>query len=434
MSRNSLKSVDERYRYWRRRIFAIAWVTYASFYLTRANMSVAIPGIMGELGFSKTAVGAVGSALLATYAVGQVVNGQLGDRFGARKLVTTGIVVSALANIAFGFSSTFWVMMALWAVNGYFQSMGWSPNIKTLANWFPLKQRGLVTGLYGSCYQVGNAVSWLLAGYVAAWYGWRYVFWVPAMMFGVFAVIYYAGIRGSPESVGLPSKSDEKPLAEERPGLRFTLKSTFENPRICIVGIALLFLNVVRYGFFVWVPTFLFEVQKVTISTATLKALMMPLAGSLGAALTGWATQKYFGSRRAPLVAVMLSFLGMAVWFFPRIPVGNWVLSLICLAIVGFFTYGPHVMMVTTMPMDLGAREGAVSSTTGFIDGFGYIGAALTGFGSGLLIDFYGWHAAFYLWEIAAIVAAVLMATLWKYKTFQRQITTNVSVCVKSAC
>jgi len=65
--------------------------------------------------------------------------------------------------------------------------------------------------------------------------------------------------------------------------------------------------------------------------------------------------------------------------------------------------------------VDLGTKEIA-SSPAGFIDCFGYIGAALTGIGSGLLIDKYSWNAAFYFWIAGAFIAAILMALLWNYE------------------
>jgi len=426
---------QETFKHWQLRIFVVAWITYALFYLTRANMSIAIPGIMEEYGYSKTMLGTVGSALFATYAIGQFTNGQLGDKFGARKLVTIGIMVSALANIAFGFSTTILMMIVLWAINGYFQATGWPLNIKTLANWLSLKERGKITGLYGSCYQVGNVLSWLLAGYLAETYGWRFVFWIPAIIFGFSSVLYYFGIRNSPESIGLPSieehkkpsslselkkektlrRSENKPLDEEHLGFGFTLRRTFANPRMWVVGIAFMFLDVVRYGFFVWAPTFLFEVQGAEISIAAYKIMVIPIAGSLGAISAGWATQKYFGSRRAPPVVVMLACLGTLAWLYPRIPVDNWVLGLVCLAAVGYFTYGPHVIIVAAIPMDFGTRKGA-SSAAGFIDGLGYVGATLTAIVSGWLIDNYSWDAAFNFWIASAFIAAGLMAILWRYK------------------
>ncbi len=83
--------------------------------------------------------------------------------------------------------------------------------------------------------------------------------------------------------------------------------------------------------------------------------------------------------------------------------------------VVGFMTYGPHVLIVTAMPMDFGTRK-AAASVTGFIDGMGYIGAALTGITSGWLIDNMGWDYAFYFWVGGSIFAGILMLVLWNHK------------------
>jgi sugar phosphate permease len=84
---------------WQVRTFITIWFTYGSFYLCRANMSFAIPGIAAEFGFSKTLLGLLGTSLFIMYSLGQFVNGQLGDKFGARKLVFTGMIVSAVLTL-----------------------------------------------------------------------------------------------------------------------------------------------------------------------------------------------------------------------------------------------------------------------------------------------------------------------------------------------
>ena len=117
--------------YWKKRVFSTLWITYGSFYLCRANMSIALPDIMKEFGYSKTDVGMIGSALFVTYAIGQFINGQLGDKFGARRFIALGIIVSAILNIAFGFTTALPVMIIIWGANGYFQSMGWPSSVKT---------------------------------------------------------------------------------------------------------------------------------------------------------------------------------------------------------------------------------------------------------------------------------------------------------------
>jgi len=124
------------------------------------------------------------------------------------------------------------------------------------------------------------------------------------------------------------------------------------------------------------------------ISTVPYKKILY-LAGSVGAIFAGWMSDKVFQSRRAPIAAIMLFLLGMSAWLFPQIPVEMWMLSLLCLMAIGFMTYGPHILIVASAPMDYGTRK-AASSATGFIDGVGYIGAALTGILSGWLTDVWG--------------------------------------------
>lgn len=414
-------NTEQAFKHWRKRVFLTTWITYSTFYLCRVNMSIAVPGIMDEFGYSKTAMGGVMTALLIAYAAGQFINGQLGDKFGARRLITLGILVSALLNIAFGFSPGITVMIAIWALNGYFQSMGWAPSVKTIANWFPPYIRGKMGGLLGSSYQIGNAYSWALAGFVTGLLGWRWAFWVPAIIFIISGIHWYIRSRNAPEEVGLPTIENETNKVEPQVGedhhlgFGYTLKLVATSRSIWVLALGLFFLNIVRYGFMSWAPTYMFEVQKATISTAAYKAIALPIAGSLGALCAGWLTDKFFQSRRAPVATVMLLLLSVFAWLYPQVPAQSWLLSLLCLLAIGFMTYGPHVLIVGIMPMDLGTRK-ASSSVAGFIDGFGYIGAGLTGVFSGWLIDNYSWDAAFYLWVISAAIAAVLMVILWKYK------------------
>ena len=176
------------------RMFVSAWLVYATYYLGRANFSIAIPLIMDDLGLKKTDLGLVASALFFTYAIGQFINGQLGDLYGARKLVTLGMIGSLLANLFFGFTGGVFQMVIVWGINGYFQSMGFSPNVKLIGDWFSKEERGTIMGLYGSCYQVGNAVSWVLSGIIAKNFGWRYVFWIPSVVFVFSSILYYLAV------------------------------------------------------------------------------------------------------------------------------------------------------------------------------------------------------------------------------------------------
>ena len=405
---------DERtkkLRQWKKRIIIIAWITYASFYLIRVNFSIAIPGIIEEFGMSKTEIGMVLTALFFAYAFGQFVNGQLGDKFGARRLVFIGLLASSIINIIFGFTSGFLAgMILLWALNGYFQSMGWSPIVKTISCWFPRKTRGRASGILGSSYIFGSAASWALAGFIVGALGWRWAFFLPAMITIIIAFYWFLRIRENCEEEGF--EPTEKDVIKHQ-GIIHSLDLILRNKGIWLASFALFGLNIVRYGFLDWAPTYFFEVQKASISLAAYKALVFPLAGVIGAIFAGWVSDKLFKSQRAPMAVIMLLGLAFFGFVFVNIPQDAWVLSLIVLAIIGFLTFGPHMLIVTAIPMDLGTKERAASAT-GFIDGWGYIGAALTGVGTGFLLDNFTWNHAFYFWLSGAVIAAVLMAMLWK--------------------
>ncbi|MFQ5801223.1 MAG: hypothetical protein ACE5HH_05855, partial [Candidatus Hydrothermarchaeales archaeon] len=53
------------------------------------------------------------------------------------------------------------IMIVIWAFNGFFQSMGWAPSVKTLANWFHPDERGRISGVFGTTYQIQYFVNWL---------------------------------------------------------------------------------------------------------------------------------------------------------------------------------------------------------------------------------------------------------------------------------
>jgi sugar phosphate permease len=417
------------YRRWRARVFGAVWLGYGAYYLCRVNISVAIPGIMAEFGLSKTAMGAITTSLFVAYAAGQLINGQLADRFGGRRLLMAGALGSAALCFAFGFAGAAAVMTALWLVNGYFQAMGWTSTVKTMANWFAPRSRGRMSGWLGTSYQVGNAYAWLLAGYLVATAGWRWAFWAPAAILAAVGVLVYAVLRDAPEQVGLPCiECEGRPPAAAQDnapapaylGLGFTLRQSVANPLIWLLGIAFMSFQLVRYGLMVWAPTYLFDTQGGNIRAVTLQVIALPLAGSLGSVLSGWMTDRFFQSRRAPVVVVQLVLLAAFTFVFPHLPRGHMWLSVGFLMLIGATTYGPDVLMAGTLAMDVGTRK-AAGSAAGLIDSLGYVGASVTAVMSGWLADHVGWSWAFVLWAGGALLAAGLMAPLWNYRPPRRE-------------
>ncbi len=421
-------------RKWRVRVFIAAWTMYATYYLCKVNFSIAVPALKKFLGGgvateeSEMMVGTIMTALFLAYALGQVVNGLLGDRFGPRKVGTIGMLVSATMNLLFGLVGSYPAFLAIWAVNGFFQATGAPSRIKVLSNWFPPKERGKMMGFLGTDYVVGNAVCWLLAGWLLQNYGWRYVFIVPAFIFFASAAHFFFRVRNAPEDVGLPTleelegkkkaSSSEKPEGaggDDHAGWSFVFKQTFLNPKVWIVAFAYFGVDLFRYGFLGWSFDYIVS-QGAPVGKGVIKVVMVPAFGAVGIILSGWLSDK-IGGRRAPVTAVMLFIVAGLAWVFRLLPAGegNFWLPLITLAGIGFFLYGPHLMMGATIAMDLGSRK-ASATASGIIDAMGYLGAAVTGIGTAKAKELWGWDGAFLLWISGAVIAGILMLFLWNYK------------------
>src|SRR5438046_3714518 len=127
-------------------------------------------------------------ALKLTYGAGQFINGQLAERFPARKLLAIGLLASAALNVLFGWATSLYMLTFVWACNGYVQALGWTPTMRVAANWFPALQRGRAIGIIGTGYQLCGALTFVVAGWAADKFGWRGALYIPAALLAARAV------------------------------------------------------------------------------------------------------------------------------------------------------------------------------------------------------------------------------------------------------
>jgi len=407
-------------RRWQFQTFALLWGAYASYYLCRLNFAVAQPLILKEFpDWTAAQVGMIPSVYAAIYAVGQFLNGQLGERLGGRRLMTVAMILIVTANLGFSLATSYPMMLVLWGLNGLAQSAGWSLVVKTITNWTRTERRGLVVGLISTCYQVGNVLAWLLAGVLCESMGWRAAFSVPAMILAPVAVAFWFGLRDGPEEVGLGTIRDDLPAPAATPSGESAvpavprrssweiLRLTLTNRMLWVLGIAFFCANGVRYAFMNWAVTYMNDFHGRSIKGSAFTAVALPLIGAVGAVSAGWFSDRLFGGRRAPVCAISLYSLALVCAGFLFVPQGQWVQATAMLGLAGFLIYGPDMLMSGAATADV--DPAATAAATGFTMALGAAGSIFSGAGVGWLRD----QAPRWIADLGASLPAFLPMTQW---------------------
>jgi len=391
----------------------VLWLSYGSFYFCRTNLGVALPGISAEFGFTKTQLGWVLMALKLAYGVGQFVNGQLAERISPRRLLAIGLLASAGLNVLFGFATSLYFMIFLWACNGYVQALGWPPTMRVTANWFDTVHHGRAIGIIGTGYQLCGALTFFISGWAAASaLGWRGVFFVPSALLVASAIHMWFFLEERPRAERTAVTPHAQPAATKNSFGR-NIRLTLTNPALWLVGVALWLLDACRYGFIDWGVTHLKEVQGASVNFAAFKYTVLPLGGIVGGYLSGWATDRFFGGRRVPVTVALLLTLGLLGLAYDTVIHWGLVPSVIILFLIGFCIFGPQVLLVGTLPVDL-ARSGTAAAAAGFVNFMGYMGAAGGDVLTGQIAQNHGWWFAVRFWAGCAFAAALVIACLWR--------------------
>ncbi len=406
------------YSYWRLRILYASIIGYATFYLVRQNFSMAMPGISAEFGYSKTDLGWILTAFSFVYGMGKFINGYISDRSNARIFISIGLFASASISILVGYTSWFGLFALLWALNGWFQSMGWAPCARMLTHWFSPRELGTKWSIWSSSHQIGSAGIFLLAGYLIEHHGWRWAFLVPGMIGIVLTLFLFNRLRDNPTDLGFPPveeyKGDVKHELDTQERLTFkeTIHLVFKNRLVWYISIANLFLYIPRMGVLNWAPVFLKDFKQVDLMIAGGQLAGFDVAGLIGGVAAGWISDRYFKSRRGPVATLYLIFLSLSVFMLWKIPPGHVFLDAVALFFAGFLVAGPQVLVGIALA-DFASKR-AVGVATGFAGVMSYVvGSIIHGAGIGKIVDVWGWDGGFMVFLASSLLGAVFFALTW---------------------
>lgn len=376
---NHAKS-DFRKAQWRM-LFAVMFC-YLFFYTGRQNFGWAIQGISSEFGVTKQYIGWAGAVMLWAYGIGQFINGNLADKFGARRMMVIGGVLSVVMNWATSFATAYWMVLLFWALNGFCQSLGWAPGSRLISNWWDGRERGKAFGFYVFAAGCSSILIYLLSIVMLDVYelDWRWLFRLPVLLLLLGCTVFFIVVRNKPEDLGYkPLKEDtDSLLKEDRTEKKETsfnrYKKVLGNRKFLLACISIGFQNTARYGLLVWVPLYYLG-TKLKDSSNLWIALALPIGMALGTIFFGQLSDRVFKSNRSKPIALSMGLAGLVILGVYLVPKGHITGGLILMFLAGFLVYGPQSCYWPLSPDLLGVKRSGTGVGVMNTFAYGFAGA-----------------------------------------------------------
>ena len=365
--------------------------TYGLLYLGRVNVSVVLPILALDLGVSLAEVGALGTVFFWFYGIFQFINGEIGSHVSPFRIVSFGLLATALINLVFAFQTSLIVMLILWGMNGIAQAGGWSPMARILAERVKPEHIKRASTLMPFGYVIGTAVTWTLVGAVAVDGNWRIAFWLPGLLLLLVLVYWWKAGIDAPKT-----KSS---------GVRLSVMIS-EARGIVFVLFAAALAGFVRNGALIWLPTYILDTGLVARNLVGLVAALMQVIVILGLLLAHY---RVVYSDQVFVTAVLMFAAGGFGFLLLSQTTG--LVAIVVVAFALMMLNGAFNLVISTIPLLL-APPGRASSTAGTVNMMATFVGGTAGFAIGGLLEISDWGVVFGLWGVALLLASLVI--WWK--------------------
>ena len=306
------------------RWFLVLWlfVLSAVSYLDRVNISIAGDSIASEFHLTKVQLGSVFSAFLLGYALFQTVGGWLADRLGSRRVLTAGVlwwgIFTALtAAISTKIAFAVLVFAVVRFLLGAGEAIIYPASNQFVSRWIPSQERGIANGVIFAGVGFGAGVTPILITYIMIHRGWRWSFWMSALIGLVVGVVWYFAARDTPEEHPSVSSSElkliqngrtagpaagsesatlsSKPADAKFAGVPWSI--ILSSKEVWAVTFSYFTFGYVAWMFFAWFFIYLNKVRGLDLKASafytTLPFLAMAVCSPLGGAISDKLTKNY---------------------------------------------------------------------------------------------------------------------------------------------
>ena len=354
------------------------------------------PQVSLASGFSGTILGSIDTAFLISYAVGNFIGGSLGDQLSLRNVVGYSMLLTGLSYYCVVLLGLFEVYtsslyIALFTLNGLLQSAVWPGCVAILSNWFSSQNRGRIMGIWASNSSVGDIAGALVASLLQTvmHFSW------PVVMFGTASISFVVGllflftiderpqkelfdIAQQENSLGEPMMDRPSTWKQHKKGIPFLEAWLIQGVLICSLGY--IGVKILNYGLIMWLPYYVEIGLKGSGRDKGLLAGLFDVGGIIGSGAAGWLSDK-IGFRCLVVLLCTVLAVPLLLMFEALTTETIWVAYFIVPA-SGFLIWGASNLICSAISADLAqgagsARQEALSTVAGIVNGTGSIGAAV---------------------------------------------------------
>lgn len=358
-----------RYRW---RICALLFASTTINYVDRQVFGVLAPELQKTVGWSEVEYGYIVTSFQAAYAIGLLSVGGIIDKVGTRLGYALSIVLWSLAAMSHSLVSTVMGFGIVRFMLGLGEAGNFPAGIKTVAEWFPRKERAFATGIFNSGTNVGAILAPLIVPSIATRYGWQYAFLFTGLFSALWLVAWWTIYRppaqhpqlGAAELAWIRSDPDE-------PTTRIPWRDLLKHRQTWAFLIGKFLTDPIWWMFLFWLPKFFSSRHNLKLTELGAPLIIIYVAADIGSIAGGWLASRLIQRGWTVNRARKAVMLGCAVAVTPVVFAANIEGVWSAVALIGLATaahQGWSANLFTTAS-DMFPRR-AVASVVG-IGGFG---------------------------------------------------------------
>jgi len=357
-------------------IFWVLALSYVLVYFHRLCPAVVAVDMMRDLKPEEPFFGLLSSAYFYPYALMQLPAGLLSDSWGPRRTITLFFSVAFVGSLVLGLApSLLWAIVGRTLV-GLGVSMLFVPTMKTLAEWFRVREFATMTAILMAMGGIGTLTATTPLAQLSTWIGWRLSFVFVGIITLLLAILVWLFVRDRPADLGWPSPSEPSGPSLQAVGLLEGMKRVITSPRFWPVAIWFFFDCAVFFSFGgLWGGPYLMQVYGFTKAQAGQILSMLAIGMIAGSPMLSFLSNRVFRGRKPVLVLssfVLLCLTALLAFYTDELCLLG--LYLICLGL-GIFSSAIVVIGFTTtkelFPIQISG------TSTGLVNIFPFAGGAV---------------------------------------------------------